>query len=123
MFLHPPIQELEDKSEHVIYYISKSLSVLSINYNHHEKMDLAGVLLAQNIFHYILMHKTKVMANSSPMQYILGQQLITGKFSRWIVILQEFKLEFSTPKTKKGLTLEEFITNLPMGTGIFSPTI
>lgn len=78
-------------------------------------MALVVVLSSQRLHHYILMHKTKVVANSNPMQYILGQQLITGKFAWWIIILQEFNLDFSSPKTKKGLALVEFITSFPTG--------
>lgn len=49
------------------------------------------------------------------MQYILDQWIITGKFSQWIVILQELNLEFTTPKTNKWIALEKFITDLPIG--------
>ena len=44
------------------------------------------------------------------MQYLLSRRKINGKFSRWIVILQEYDLEFSTPKSKKALVLTELVT-------------
>jgi hypothetical protein len=47
------------------------------------------------------------------MQYLLSRRQINGKFSRWIVILQEYDLEFSTPKSKKSLVLAELITDFP----------
>jgi hypothetical protein len=47
------------------------------------------------------------------MQYLLNRQQINGKFSRWIVILQEYDLEFSTPKRKKALILAELVTTFP----------
>jgi hypothetical protein len=34
-------------------------------------------------------------------------------FSRWIIILQEYNLDFSTPKTKKSLVLSELIMMFP----------
>lgn len=50
------------------------------------------------------------------MQYILIRHIINGKYARWVVIIQEYDLEFSTPKRKKSLAISEMITNLPSGT-------
>lgn len=107
------IQQSEDKSEHAIHYINKNLSGPSINYSHDKKSALVVVLSSQNLRHYILTWKLKVVSNSKPMHYILGRWLITGNLTWWIIILQEFDLEFPTPKTKKVLVLAYFITNLP----------
>jgi hypothetical protein len=41
---------------------------------------------------------------------------INDKFARWIVILQEYDLEFSTPKSKKALVLTELVMALPSDT-------
>jgi hypothetical protein len=50
------------------------------------------------------------------MQYLFSRQQVNGKFARWIVILQEYDLEFSTPKSKKALILAELVTALPSAT-------
>lgn len=50
------------------------------------------------------------------MQYMLGRQLISIKFSQWIIILQEFDMEFTTPKSRKSLALVEFIISFPSNT-------
>jgi hypothetical protein len=47
---------------------------------------------------------------------LLSQRKINSKFSQWIVILQEYDLEFSTPKSKKSLVLSELITDFPTDT-------
>ena len=62
------------------------------------------------------MRSTKVVTNSDPMAFLLSHQIINGKYASWIVILQEFDLEFVTPKSKKGLALAELISKLPTGT-------
>ena len=36
-----------------------------------------------------------------------------GKYSKWIVILQEFDLEFIKSKSKKSLVFAELLCNLP----------
>lgn len=50
------------------------------------------------------------------MQYILKRCIISGKYARWVIILQEYDLEFNTPKSKKVLSIAELITDLPNGT-------
>jgi hypothetical protein len=87
-----------------------------LKYNHEEKLALAVVLVVQKLRHYILLRTTKVIADSNPMQYLLSHQQINGKFSQWIVILQEYDLEFSTPKSKKDLVLAELVTAFPSDT-------
>jgi hypothetical protein len=49
----------------------------------------------------------------NPMQHILTRQLLGGKYSKWIVILQEFELEFKCTKSKKSLVFVELIYGFP----------
>jgi hypothetical protein len=76
-------------------------------------MALAVVQAIQRFRHYILSRKTTVVSNCNPMQHILTRQLLGGKYSKWIVILQEFDLEFECAKSKKSLVFAELICNLP----------
>jgi hypothetical protein len=110
------VQIDDDDCENVIYYISKNLSGPPLKYNHKEKLALAVVLAVEKLCHYILLHTTKVIVNSNPMQYLLSRWKINGNFSRWIVILQEYDLKFSTPKRKKSLVLAELVTTFPFDT-------
>ena len=47
------------------------------------------------------------------MMYILTKKLIGGKYSKWIVILQEFDLEFEKSKAKKSLVFAELMCDFP----------
>jgi hypothetical protein len=87
-----------------------------LKYKHKEKLALVVVLAVQKLRHYIFLCTTKVVADSNPMQYLLSRRQVNGKFARWIVILQEYDLEFSTPKSKKALVLVELVTTLPSDT-------
>jgi hypothetical protein len=87
-----------------------------LKYNHEEKLALAVVLEVQKPRHYILLHTTRVIAYSNPMQYLLSHRQINGKFSQWIIILQEYDLNFSIPKSKKALVLTELVTAFPSDT-------
>ena len=47
------------------------------------------------------------------MKYILSRQILGGRYSKWVVILSEFDLVFSTPKAKKSLVFAELMAGLP----------
>jgi hypothetical protein len=107
------IQEDDNHDEHVIYYLSRSLSSTEIKYQHVEKLALAAVQVVQRFCHYILSRKTTVISHCNPMQHILTCQLLGGKYSKWIVILQEFDLEFDHATSKKSLVFVELICDFP----------
>jgi hypothetical protein len=75
------VQLGDDNREQVIYYISKNFSGPPLKYKHEEKISLAVVLAVQKPRHYILLHTTKVVADSNPMQYLLSRRKINGKFA------------------------------------------
>jgi hypothetical protein len=107
------IQEDDNHDEHVIYYFIRSLSSMEIKYQHVEKLALDAVQAVQRFHHYILSRKTTVISNCNPMQHILACQLLGGKYSKWIVILQEFDLEFNRATSKKYLVFAELICDFP----------
>ena len=74
---------------------------------------MAAVQVVQRFRHYILLRKTTVISNCNPMMYILTKQLLGGKYSKWIVILQEFDLEFEKSKAKKSLVFAELMCDFP----------
>jgi len=107
------VQESHDREEHMFYYISKSLPDLEIRYCHVEKLALATFFVVQRFCHYILLQKTMIIVDANPMYHILTQEVLGGKYSHWIVILQEFYLEFGKSKSKKNLVFAELICDLP----------
>jgi hypothetical protein len=107
------VQEDDSHDEHVIYYLSRSLTTTKTKYLHVEKLALAVVQVVQRFWHYILLRKTTVISNCNPMQHILTCQLLRGKYSKWIIILQEFDLEFECANSKKSLVFVELICDLP----------
>ena len=66
-----------------------------------EKIALATVHAVQRLRHYILLRQTLVVAHVNPFQFIPTIRMIGGKYNKWIVILQEFDLEFVSAKLKK----------------------
>jgi hypothetical protein len=107
------VQEDDSHDEHVIYYLIQSLTTIETKYLHVEKLALTVVQAVQRFRHYILSRKTTVISNCNPMQHILTRQFLGGKYSKWIVILQEFDLEFEHAKSKKSLVFSELMCDLP----------
>ena len=107
------VQDDDDGTEHVVYYLSHNLLDTETRYAHVEKLALAIVCVVQHFRHYILLRTTTVISDCNPMTYILSRQLLGGKYSKWIVILQEFDLEFTTSKSKKSLIFAELLFSLP----------
>ena len=87
--------------EHVIYYLSRGLFGAELKYPYVEKLVLAAAFAVQKFRHYIILWTTTVFSDANPMKYILSRQVLGGRYSKWIVILSEFDLVFSTPKAKK----------------------
>jgi hypothetical protein len=98
----------------VIYYLSRGLVGPELNYTHLEKLVLAAVHAVQRFRHYVLFRKTTVVAVINPFQYMLTRRVIGKKISRWMVILQEFDLDFVSAKSKNSLVFEELISELPV---------
>jgi hypothetical protein len=92
------VQEDDSHDDHVIYYLSRSLTTTETKYLHVEKLALAVVQVVQRFPHYILLHRTMVIFDCNHMQHILTRQLLGGNYSKWIVILQEFDLDFERAK-------------------------
>src|ERR1700722_16452294 len=84
-----------------------------MKYSYVEKLALAAVQAIQRFRHYVLFRKTTILSDCNPMTYILSRQLLGGKYSKWIVILQEFDLEFTAAKSKKSLVFAELLCSLP----------
>ena len=78
-----------------------------------EIIALATVIVVQEFCHYTLLRTTTVLTDQNPMYYILTRQVLGGKYSQWIVILQEFDLEFSKATSKKSLGFAEMMCDLP----------
>jgi len=106
------VQDDDEVSEHVIYYLSQNLLNTETCYAHVKKLALAVVQVVQRFRHYILLRTTTVISKCNPMTYILTRQLLGSKYSKWIVILQLFNLVFTTAKSKKSLVFTELICSL-----------
>jgi hypothetical protein len=73
------VQEDDKHDEHVIYYLSRSLSSTKIKYHHVEKLALAVVQAVQRFHHYILSRKTTVISHCNPMPTHIDTSIARGQ--------------------------------------------
>jgi hypothetical protein len=107
--------------KYVIYYLSQGLVGSKLNYFHIKKLALAAIHVVQQFCHYVLFRKTIVIVVVNPFQYMLTQWVIGGNINRWIVVLQEFDLDFVSAKSKKSLVFVELISELLIESGDVMP--
>ena len=88
------VQEDEELHDHVIYYLSRNIIDVELGYTHVAKLALATINAIQHLRHYILLRQNLVVSHINPFQFVLTRRMIGGKYNKWIVILQEFDLEF-----------------------------
>jgi hypothetical protein len=69
--------------------------------------------VVQRLRHYILLYKTTVAVDINTFQYILTRHIIRGKYNKWIVIFQEFDLDFAFVKSNKSLVFAELMSDFP----------
>jgi hypothetical protein len=115
------VQEDDFFSEYVIYYLSPGLIGPELNYSHIKKLVLAAVHDVQRFHHYVLFRKTTIIVVVNPFQYMLTRRVIGKNISRWIVILQEFDIDFISEKSKNSLVFTELILKLPVESGDVVP--
>jgi len=78
-----------------------------------EKLALEVVHVVQRLRYYILLYKTTMVVDVNPFHYVMTRHIIGGKYNKWIVILQEFDLDFVFTKSKKSLVFAELMSNFP----------
>jgi hypothetical protein len=79
-----------------------------------EKLDLEAFHVVQRLRHYILLCKTTFVATVNPFQYVLTRKIVGEKYNKWIVVLQEFGLNFSSAKSNKSLVFIELMLEFPI---------
>ena len=47
------------------------------------------------------------------MRYLLSYRILQGRAAKWVVVLQEFDLDFVSPKSTKALMLAMLMTDIP----------
>ncbi|GAU40233.1 hypothetical protein TSUD_219430 [Trifolium subterraneum] len=91
-------QDDTGRKEHAIYYLSKKYTML-------EKTCCALAWAAKRLRHYLINHTTWLISKVDPIKYIFEKAALTGRISRWQMLLSEYDIEYRTQKAIKGIEL------------------
>ena len=75
------------------------------NYTFIKKSCLAIVFASQNLCHYILTHKVKLISKIDPLKYLLNKTTLIDRLAKWLMILSEFDIEYVNKKLIKGQSI------------------
>ncbi|KAH9744776.1 hypothetical protein KPL70_003833 [Citrus sinensis] len=95
-----------DRIPHVIYYASMTLNDAQLNYSTTEKEMLAVVFALEKFRSYLIGCKIIIFTDHAALKYLLTKKDTKARLIRWVLLLQEFDLEF---KYKKGT--ENFVAD------------
>ena len=102
-------QEGPEGVEHTVYYLSKKFLPQQEKYNLVEKMCLIMIWAIKKLKHYFQSYKIQVVSKIYSLRYLFQVPALTGKISRWLVLLTEFDIEYITTKVIKGKAVAEFL--------------
>ena len=103
-------QEDDDKNENVIYYLSKGFHDYETRYTPIEKSCFVLVWAVQKLRHIILPFQIWVVAR---LKYLFEKHVLSGRFSRWLILLAGFDLKYMARKTIKGSIVLDFCAENP----------
>ena len=80
----------DEKNERAIYYLSKRFHDYETRYTLIEKSCFALVWVVQKLRHIILPFQIWVVARIDPLKYLFEKPALSGRLSRWLILLAEF---------------------------------
>ncbi|XP_074318681.1 uncharacterized protein LOC141655504 [Silene latifolia] len=106
-------QEIEDRKERALYYLSRTLVGAELNYAPIEKICLALVFAIQKLRHYMQAHTIHVVSKADPIKYILSRPVLSGRLAKWAMLLKQYDLVFVPQKAVKGQAIADFFIDHP----------
>ena len=95
-----------DKRFHVIYYASKMLNEIQINYEATKKELLAVIFALDKFRSYLVGSKVIVYTDHAALKYLLNKKNAKSRLIRWILLLQKFDLEIKNKKGSENLVVD-----------------
>ncbi|KAG9453411.1 hypothetical protein H6P81_006315 [Aristolochia fimbriata] len=104
----------EDNKERSLYYLSRTLVGVELNYTPIEKTCLALIFAVQKLRHYLLAHSTNLISRADPLKYIMSRPILSGRLAKWALLLSEFEINFVPQRAIKGQALANFLADHPV---------
>lgn len=102
-----------DIDSYVIYYISKNLTPVGINYIVMENEFLVIVCTINKFFHYIIGYPFFLCTDNSAIRYLANKLATNGQIIHWLLLLQEFDITIKDQLGKENLVVD-FLSRIPI---------
>ena len=86
-------QDETGKKEFAIYHLSKKFTDCESRYSMLEKTCCALAWAEKRLWKYMLNHTTCMISKMDPIKYIFEKPALTGRISRWQMLLSEYDIE------------------------------
>ncbi|CAN1346849.1 Retrovirus-related Pol polyprotein from transposon 297 [Linum perenne] len=98
----------DDKTEHPIFYTSKTLVDAETRYPAIEKMAYAVVCAARKLRPYFQAHTIHVLTNL-PIKNALRSMRVAGRLAKWAIELSEYDIRYQPRTAIKAQVLADFV--------------
>eukprot|EP00731_Ephydatia_muelleri_P033855 Em0040g5a len=88
------LSQVQGGSERVIAYWSRKLQKAERNYSTTEREALAVVASLKEFYPYVYGFPCKLITDHNPLTSLKGIKDVGGRLTRWLLFLQQFKLDF-----------------------------
>ncbi|GKC50970.1 reverse transcriptase domain-containing protein [Tanacetum coccineum] len=95
-----------------VYFISRTLQGLELNYTLMEKLVLSLVFAAKRLWRYFQAHPIAVVTDQAIKQ-IISRLDVTGRLQKWSVMLGEHNITYRPRMSVKGQILADFLIEKP----------
>ncbi|KAL2486661.1 RNA-directed DNA polymerase [Abeliophyllum distichum] len=96
----------KEKVIHVIYYASRTLNDVQMNYATTEKELLAVVFAFEKFQSYLIGSKVIVHTDHATLKYLFAKKDAKPRLIRWILLLQEFDLKIRDKKGSENVVVD-----------------
>eukprot|EP00253_Pinus_taeda_P032971 PITA_32971 len=108
--------QVEEKLLYAIYFVSKNLSNVELNYIVTEKELLAIVHYLNKFRHYITGYQTFVHTDHAAIRYLMNKPDVNACIIRWLLLLQQFDLTIIDKLGKENVVVD-FLSRLDLSAG------
>src|ERR1051325_2032143 len=99
------------RKEYAIYYLSKKFTDCETRYSRLEKTCSALAWAARRLRQYMLTHTTLLISKMDPTKYIFEKPALSGRITRWQMILTEYDIQYTIQKAIKGSVVADHLAH------------
>ena len=108
-------QKDDDKNKRAVYYLSNRFLNYETRYTPIEKSYFTLVWAVQKLRYIILPFQVLIVARMDPLKYLFKKPALSGRLSRWLILLAKFNIKYGARKTIKGSsTVSNFCAKNPI---------